>query len=216
MWKDTLNLEARRADGGVQAGSQHPLGGAGCLVMRHRPQWPAVSWRRSPVADTDSGRLARVICFTEIDHEHISYTETAFPIDRYCHISLERCHYSTMSATNHATAVDALVDQVDDLCGLHDHSTRVIARLEIPQAAFSDRYPHSTKATFAFDSVVRMFLYQYTRGFTQSELYRRLKGAAYVWIRFELPRPPTQGTVQISKNARRSDNHIVLMSVSFE
>lgn len=73
-------------------------------------------------------------------------------------------------ATNHETAVDTLVEQSDDLCGLHDHITRVIARLEIPQEAFSDRYPHSNKATFEFDSVVVMFLYQYARGFTQSEL----------------------------------------------
>lgn len=82
---------------------------------------------------------------------------------------------------------ESLVEQVEELCNLHDHITRVIARLEIPQATFSDRYPHSTKATFVFDSVVRMFLYQYARGFTQNELDRRLKGAAYVWIRFELP-----------------------------
>jgi hypothetical protein len=102
-----------------------------------------------------------------------------------------------MSATNQTIAVDAFVEQADDLCGLNDHSTRVIARLEIPQETFSDRYPYSTTVTFAFDSVVRMFLYQYARGFTQSELYRRLKGAAYVWIRFALSRRPPN-IVQIS------------------
>jgi hypothetical protein len=85
-----------------------------------------------------------------------------------------------MSTTNHTTAVDALIEQADDLCDLHDHITRVIGRLEIPQEMFSDRYPHANTATFEFDSVIVMFLYQYARGFTQSELYRRLKGAAYV------------------------------------
>lgn len=95
-----------------------------------------------------------------------------------------------MSAT-----ITPLLTQTEELCSLHDHITRVIARLEIPQEAFSDRYSHANTATFEFESVVRMFLYQYARGFTQSELYRRLKGAAYVWIRFELPRLPTQQAI---------------------
>jgi hypothetical protein len=94
-----------------------------------------------------------------------------------------------------SAAIEPLITQTEELCGLHDHITRVIARLEIPQATFSDRYPHTNKATFEFDSIVVMFLYQYARGFTQSELYRRMKGAAYVWIRFELPRPPTQQAI---------------------
>lgn len=89
----------------------------------------------------------------------------------------------------------SLIAQAEELCGLHDHITRVITRLEIPIESFSDRYPHPNTADFAFESVVGMFLYQYARGFTQSELYRRLKGAAYVWIRFEFPRPPTQQAI---------------------
>lgn len=88
-----------------------------------------------------------------------------------------------------------LIAQAEELCDLHDHITRVIARLEIPRAAFSDRYSHANMADFAFDPVVQMFVYQHVRGFTQSELYRRLKGAAYVWIRFELSRPPTQQAI---------------------
>ena len=100
-----------------------------------------------------------------------------------------------MTSTDHVVAIDALVEQANELCGLHDHITRVIAQLEIPKKMFSDRHSHSNKATFEFDSVVTMFLYQYARGFTQSELHRRLRGAAYVWLRFELPRPPTQQAI---------------------
>lgn len=132
-------LGARRADGGVQASAQRPLGGTGCLSMRNHPQWPAVIGRRRPIAGTNIIGDRIIVCFTEIGIDHRSCTETAFPIDRYCQLPPERYHYSTMSATNHATAVDAIVAQVDDLCGLHDYSTRVIARVEIPQAAFSDR-----------------------------------------------------------------------------
>jgi hypothetical protein len=94
-----------------------------------------------------------------------------------------------------SAAITPLIAQTEELCGLHDHITRIIARLDIPEEAFSDRYPYSKKATFEFESIVQMFLYQYARGFTQSELYRRLKGATYVWIRFELPRPPTQQAI---------------------
>jgi hypothetical protein len=44
-----------------------------------------------------------------------------------------------------------LAAQAEELCGLHDHITRVIARLEIPGESFSDRYPHPNKATFGFE-----------------------------------------------------------------
>jgi hypothetical protein len=40
-----------------------------------------------------------------------------------------------------------------------------------------------------------MFLYQHARGFNDSELHRRLKGTAYVHIRFELGRAPTQQAI---------------------
>lgn len=93
------------------------------------------------------------------------------------------------------TPIEPLTVQANELCSLHNHITRVIANLEIPRETFSDRYLHPNTATFEFDSVIMMFLYQYARGFTQSELYRRLTGAAYVWLRFELPRPPTQQAI---------------------
>lgn len=90
---------------------------------------------------------------------------------------------------------DCLTEQVEELCILHDHITRVIADLDVSAEALPDKYPHSGKADFEFESIVQLFLYQYARDFTQSELYRRLKGAAYVWIRFELSRPPTQQAI---------------------
>ena len=65
-----------------------------------------------------------------------------------------------------SVTITPLVAQTEELCDLHDHITRVIARLEIPQEAFSDRYSYSNTATFEFESVIGMFLYQYARGFT--------------------------------------------------
>ncbi|RJT07434.1 transposase [Halococcus sp. IIIV-5B] len=90
---------------------------------------------------------------------------------------------------------DFFAEQIKELCSLHDHVTHVIADLEIPAETFSDKYPHPSKADFEFESVVLMFLYQYVHGFDQSELYRRLAGTAYVHIRFDLPRPPTQQAI---------------------
>src|SRR5699024_11665472 len=60
---------------------------------------------------------------------------------------------------------------------------------------FSDRYPDSGRADFGFESVILLFLYQHARGFDQSELHRRLAGTTYVYLRLDLPRPPTQQAI---------------------
>ena len=97
-----------------------------------------------------------------------------------------------MATSDTSAAVDGLVEQADELCDVHDHITRVIANLDIPRESFSDQYSHPGQAQFDFKPAVRMFLYQYAREFNDSELTRRLKGTAYVFIRFRLSRPPTQ------------------------
>jgi len=77
-------------------------------------------------------------------------------------------------------AADTLVEQAEELCTLHDHITRVIAALDVSEESFSDQYGRTSTTDFALESVVRMFLYQHARGFNDNELYRRLKGTAYV------------------------------------
>lgn len=109
-----------------------------------------------------------------------------------------------MSTPDHAGAVDSLVEQADELCDLHDHITRVIAHLDVPRDSFTDQYPHPSTTDFAFESVVRMFLYQYARGFNDSELHRRLEGTVYVFIRFKLSRPPTQQAINYMWRRRLS------------
>ncbi|WP_246391912.1 hypothetical protein [Halosimplex pelagicum] len=91
--------------------------------------------------------------------------------------------------------MDGLVEQAEELCTLHDHITREIADLDVSESLFSDQYGRTSTTDFAFESVVRMFLYQHARGFNDSELHRRLKGTAYVFIRFELGRAPTQQAI---------------------
>ena len=82
-----------------------------------------------------------------------------------------------MSISDSSAAVDGLVEQADELCGVHDHITRIIADLDIPPDSFSDQYSHSGQAQFDFEPV-RMFLYQHAREFNDSELTRRLIGSA--------------------------------------
>jgi hypothetical protein len=90
---------------------------------------------------------------------------------------------------------EPLLEQTKELCDLHDHITRVVTGLDVPRTLFSDKYPDSGRADFGFESVILLFLYQHARGFDQSELHRRLAGTAYVYLRLDLPRPPTQQAI---------------------
>lgn len=107
---------------------------------------------------------------------------------------------SCWSDSDIAAFVDEFRTQAEDLCPVHDHTTRVIANLDIPVDQFTD-YDELGKATFDLAPVVRLFLYQHVRGFSQNSLEDRLQGVAYVYIRLGLSRPPSQQT--ISYNWRR-------------
>jgi len=91
-------------------------------------------------------------------------------------------------------AVECLAEQATDLCHLHDHITRVIANLDIPTEVFSD-YDNPDDADFPLEGIVKLFLYKEARGFGQQETARRLSGAAYVFVRFDLPHAPSQGGI---------------------
>jgi hypothetical protein len=107
---------------------------------------------------------------------------------------------SQWSDNDIAEFVDDFRTQAEDLCRVHDHVTRVVANLDIPADRFAD-FDSPEKATFDLTSIVRLFLYQHVRGFSQSSLEDRLRGVAYVYIRLRLARPPSQQA--ISYNWRR-------------
>src|SRR5699024_11148207 len=90
---------------------------------------------------------------------------------------------------------EPLLEQTKELCVIHDHITRLVSCLYFPLTLFTDKYPNSGSADFGFESVILLFLYQHARGFDQSELHRRLAGTAYVYLRLDLPRPPTQQAI---------------------
>jgi len=55
-------------------------------------------------------------------------------------------------------AVADLCEQAKDLCHMHDHVTRVIANLDIPDS-FTD-YDNLADADFDIEAMVKTFLYQ--------------------------------------------------------
>lgn len=92
-----------------------------------------------------------------------------------------------------------LVEQTEFLCKIEDHITEVISNLVIDPDWFTD-YNHPKKAKHPVESIAKALLYKEARGFNQSELERRLRGAAFVYVRFGLNTPLSQAT--ISQNWR--------------
>ena len=108
---------------------------------------------------------------------------------------------TTLADTTRADAPDEIRAQTTDLCGIHDHITRIIANLDINPDWF-DGYDEPERATFDLGPMVRTFLYMYALDLGQSEVARRLQGAAYIYIRFGLPKPISQPVISHTKRAR--------------
>jgi len=86
----------------------------------------------------------------------------------------------------------SLIEQAEDLCEIHDHITRVIAHLNIPEDGFTDQSTKDYPRKLDFEAMLRTSLYETACGFSQREVHRRLRGWAYLQIRFGLNRAPTQ------------------------
>ncbi len=67
----------------------------------------------------------------------------------------------------------ALIDEAEALCRVHDHITRVIGDLEIPDDTFTDQYANTYPGELGFESVIRTLLYQKVCGFSQREVQSR-------------------------------------------
>lgn len=108
---------------------------------------------------------------------------------------------ATPSTTPTQEILDSIAEQTEDLCHVHDHITRVITNVEIEEEWF-DGYDEPERAKFDLEPMVKTFLYMYAREFSQSELARRLSGAAYVYIRLGLPKPISQPIISHNKRSR--------------
>nr|WP_276591985.1 transposase [Halorutilus salinus] len=87
------------------------------------------------------------------------------------------------------------------MCHIHDHITRIITNLDIEEDWFSG-YDDPGRAKFELEPMVRLFLYKYARELNQSELARRLSGAAYVYLRLGFDRPVSQQIISHNKRQR--------------
>ncbi|ELZ01035.1 transposase [Natrialba aegyptia] len=97
--------------------------------------------------------------------------------------------------------LDSIEEQTEDLCHIYDHITRVITNLEIDGEWFSG-YENPGRAKFDLEPMVRLFLYKHARELNQSELARRLRGAAYVYLRLGFDRPISQQIISHNKRNR--------------
>ncbi|MFC6723088.1 transposase [Halobium palmae] len=110
-----------------------------------------------------------------------------------------------MEQSDAPAVVDALGEQAEDLAHIHDHITRVIANLDIPDDAFSG-YDEPNRADYELEPVVLAFLYKEARDLnSENELARRLNSAAYIYVRFGLENPLIQAT--INRNWRKRFSH---------
>ncbi|MCU4717925.1 transposase [Halapricum hydrolyticum] len=99
--------------------------------------------------------------------------------------------------------LDTIEEQVKDLCHIHDHITRIIANLEIKDRWFSD-YDDPERAKFNRDGMIKTFLYMHARGFNEAETARRLSGAAFIYVKFDFPIPPSKQAINYNKRRRFS------------
>lgn len=97
--------------------------------------------------------------------------------------------------------LQSIEEQTEDLCHIHDHITRIITNLDIDEDWFSG-YDDPGRAKFELEPMVRLFLYKYARELNQSELARRLSGAAYVYLRLGFDRPISQQIISHNKRQR--------------
>lgn len=105
--------------------------------------------------------------------------------------------------SSHKEILSNIVEQARDLCQIQDHSTRVIANLDIDENWFSG-YNDPERAKFELKPVVLTVLYMHVHDLNQSEVSRRLQGSAYLWVRFGLKQPLSQQL--ISHNLRNRFN----------
>jgi hypothetical protein len=97
--------------------------------------------------------------------------------------------------------LNAIEEETEDLCHIHDHITRIITNLETHEKWFSG-YEDPGRAKFDLEPMVRLFLYKHARELNQSELAHRLRGAAYVYLRLGFDQPISQQIISHNKRER--------------
>ena len=113
---------------------------------------------------------------------------------------------SYMTQHTNSTQFDALLEQAEELCQLHDHITRVLRDLHIPDELFSDQYTKDYSHQFDLIPILKFMLYKEVNQYSQREACRKLEGLAYVRQRlgFGIDEMPTRGAYSYTKKNRFS------------
>lgn len=94
-----------------------------------------------------------------------------------------------MTNSDPSSLAKLVADQLDDLFSNHSNISRIISNLNLPSDKISDQYRHSD---FSYESMLRVFIYCKTGGYSDNELSDRLHNWPYLQQRFNLERAPTQ------------------------
>lgn len=109
--------------------------------------------------------------------------------------------------------IEEITAQAEDLCEIHDHVTRVVTKIQFDDGWFHG-YDQPNRAKFDLDSMVKTVLYMYVMELSQSELERRLRGAAYVYLRMGLHRPVNQQIISHTVRNRFKRDNVLLKEIA--
>lgn len=110
--------------------------------------------------------------------------------------------------------LESMTEQIEDLCHIHDHITRIILNLKFEDHWFSG-YDEPERRKFDLAPMIRLMIYKHAREVSQSELHRRLRGVAYLGVRFGFDSPPQQQIISFNKRERFSpEERLILKRIS--
>lgn len=103
-----------------------------------------------------------------------------------------------------AQATEILVERTEQHLKTEDNLTRVLKNVVVPETIGTDQYSRKASDGFAFESMVKLYLYKQIEQYSDAELERRLSDWPYLRQRFEVSKPPRQQTFSYTWNNRFS------------
>lgn len=86
--------------------------------------------------------------------------------------------------TTRTELIEWVIKSAEDLCKVHDHITRVIGQVDIPEVMFTDQYEKEYSHQFEFDSMLRLLLYKQVNRFSYRHTWRKIRTWPYIQVRF--------------------------------
>ncbi|TQQ83041.1 transposase [Halonotius terrestris] len=112
--------------------------------------------------------------------------------------------------------LESIRNQIEDLCYIHEHMTRVLINLDIDEDWFSG-YDEQERAKYDFKAMILTLVYMRARNIGQSEMERRLHGVASLGVRFGFDNIPDQQAISYNqKNRFDNDERVLLKKIADE